>query len=404
MLGVFEVIGSAILAGYFSGKLFNRLKIPAVAAYVLIGIILGKSVLNVFHDDILNAVGMVSDIALAIIAFIIGSELKFSQLRKFGKQIFFIVILESLTAFALVLLAVQYFFHYWPLSLLLGAIAAATAPAATVMVIRELRASGIFTKTLLVVVAIDDAIALVIYGFASAIARSLLNHTAVFSITNIFFNSLAEIGGAVLLGIFCGILTSLTLRKLNRLENIYVITAGVLFLITGLAGHLGVSALLANMAFGVYVANFSPIAGRKVFEFLDSLAPPIFIAFFVTAGAHLRIKLLLSVLPLAMVYLLARIIGKVLGGYTGALISGAEPKVRKYIGFGLISQVGVAIGLALVVTREFYPLAAEGKYLANVVINVLLGTTIITEIIGPIMTRTALIRTGEAMAKDKKVN
>lgn len=404
MLGVLEVVGIAILAGYFSGKLFNRFKVPAVAGYVLIGIILGQSGLNIFRDEMLTAVGLVSDIALAIIAFIIGSELKFSQLKKFGKQVFFIVVLESLAAFALVTFVVQYFFHYWPLALLLGAISAATAPAATVMVIREMRASGLFTRTLLVVVAIDDAIALMIYGFASAIARSMLNHSAVFSIKNLFLNSFVEIGGAVLLGILFGTFTVLTLRKLNRLENIYVVTAGVLFIITGIADQFGVSALLANMSFGIYVANFSPIAGRKAFEFLDSVAPPIFIAFFVTAGAHLRIKLLLSVLPLAMVYLLARIIGKVLGGYTGALISGAEPKVRKYIGFGLISQVGVAIGLALVVTREFYPLAAEGKYLANVVINVLLGTTIITEIIGPIMTRTALIRTGEAMVKDKKVD
>lgn len=403
MLGVFEVIGIAILAGYFSGKLFNRFKIPAVAAYVLIGIILGKSVLNIFHEDILSAVGMVSDIALAIIAFIIGSGLKFSQLKKFGKQIFFIVIFESLMAFVLVTFAVQYFFHYWPLALLLGAISAATAPAATVMVIREMRASGTFTKTLLAVVAIDDAIALVLYGFASAIARSLLNHTAVFSWSNIFFKSLTEIGGAILLGILFGILTSLILRKLKRLESIYIITAGVLFLITGLAGHLGVSALLANMAFGIYIANFAPIAGRKVFNFLDNIAPPVFIAFFVIAGAHLRINLLLSVLPLALVYLVARIIGKVAGGYTGALISGAETKVRKYIGFGLISQVGVAIGLALVVTREFYPLAGEGRYLGNIVINVLLGTTIITEIVGPIMTRLALIRTGEAMVKKKNI-
>ncbi|MFH1428519.1 MAG: cation:proton antiporter, partial [Candidatus Margulisiibacteriota bacterium] len=275
------------------------------------------------------------------------------------------------------------------------AISSATAPAATVMVIQEMRASGNFTKTLLAIVAIDDGIALIIYGFASAISRALLSTKEVFSISHIMLTSITELGGSVIIGIIAGALTSQTVRRLYQREHILIVSMGALFVIIGLAEKLHISALLTCMSFGIYLTNFCPIASRKIFDTIKNVTPPIFIAFFVTAGAHLRIDLIPSIWGLGVVYMLARVFGKISGASLGAMISNADTMIKKYIGFGLLSQVGVAIGLALVVNSEFSGLGTEGQHIATVVINVLLTTTIFMEIIGPIMTRMALLKAGE---------
>jgi len=396
MLDTLEIIGIAILMGFIFGKIFNYFKIPAVAGYVVVGVLLGQSVSNIFHADMLDAVNIVSDIALSIIAIVIGSELKWSKLKKMGKQVFFIVSFEAIFAFLLVLFAVQYFSHYWPLALLLGSIASATAPAATVMVIRELKAKGILTDTLLAVVAIDDAISLIIFGFASALAKSLLGMGYLLSVSNILMQASIEIGGAVVFGIIAGIVISIFSRFAKNSEGLLIIVLGVMFTLSGLSIQFGFSALLANMTLGIYLTNLLPIITKKVLELINSVSTPLFIAFFVTAGAHLRVDILTSIWLLGLIYFFARAIGKISGAFFGATISNADIKLRKYVGFGLLSQVGVAIGLALVVNREFGAISAEGKHLALIVVNALLGTTIITEIVGPIMTKFAITKSGEA--------
>ncbi|MBU0580583.1 MAG: cation:proton antiporter [Candidatus Margulisbacteria bacterium] len=396
MLDSLEVIGIAILIGFIAGRFIVKIKIPAVAGYVIIGVVLGQSVLNIFHETMLEQVGVISDIALGFIAFIIGGELRWHHLRQLGKSIAFIVILESLGAFFLVTTLIQVFFHNWPLALVLGAVSAATAPAATVMVIREMKADGIFTRTLLSVVAIDDGIGLILYVIASSISRTIISNNITFSVKAIAFSALADIGSAIAIGLLAGFLIAPAVRRFHRTENILVVTIGALFIITGLADQLNISALLTNMAFGIYMTNFCPISSRKVFTVVKDVTPPIFIAFFVTAGAHLYIKLISKIWFMGLIYLLARIAGKIIGASIGANMAKANENIRKYIGFGLVSQVGVAIGLALVVGREFTPLGLTGKYIAQVTINLLLATTIFTEIIGPIMTRFALIKTGEA--------
>lgn len=396
MLDSLEVVGIAILAGFFVAKLIFKLKIPSVAAYVLIGVLLGQSVLGIFTADIINHVGVINDIALGLIAFIIGGELRWKQLKQLGRPIFFIVVLEAFGAFGLVTFFIQLIFKQWELSLMLGAIAAATAPAATVMVIREMRAEGKFTQTLLSVVAIDDGIALLIYSFASAIAKSLIVQTTHFSIKGIFISAFSEIIFSITLGVVAGYILSFLIRIFNNRKESYIITIGTLFIVVGLANQLGYSSLLANLSLGIVLVNNLPNFSRRIFSLLDDLTPPIFIAFFVTAGAHLRIDLIPQIWGIAIIYTLARITGKLSGASLGATISKADSNIKKYIGFGLISQVGVAIGLALVVSREFASLNEAGKHLSNIIINLLLTTTIFTEIVGPILTRFALIKSGEA--------
>lgn len=390
------IVGFAILIGYITGKFIGRFKVPAVAGYVIIGVILGQSMLNIFDREILARLTLVSDLALGLIAITIGGELRWGHLKKLSRSLFPIVILEATGALILVTMTIQLIFHDWTLSLLLGAISSATAPAATYVVIREARASGIFTSTLLAIVAIDDAFALIIYGFASAISKSMLTAFDIDSIKAIVLMSTREILGAMLLGVTAGILVGPWLRKIRTRESVFTVISGVILVVIGLSNQLHLSSLLANMALGVMITNIAPISSKRAFETIGTLSPPIFTAFFVIAGAYLRIDLLPSLGLLGVVYLFARVTGKISGASIGAVIVNAPSAVKKYIGFGLISQVGVAIGLSLVVAKEFMPLGEAGKNLAVNVINILLATTVITEIVGPILTKYALVKAGEA--------
>ncbi len=396
MTDLLEIVGFAILMGFLGGRVVNKFKIPAVAGYVIIGIVLGQSVINLFHKEVLDKLGMISDLALGFIALKIGGELKWGHLKRIGPTVFPIVILESLGAMILVTTMIQLLFHQWHLSLILGSISAATAPAATVVVIQESKAKGNFTSTLLAIVAIDDALALIIYGFASAIAKALISTNEVFSIAGVLEMSLTEIGGAILLGSLAGFILTPWLKKMASKEAIFSVTVGMALFITGVSNHFHFSSLLSNMVFGIVLTNTAPISSRKIFNAVDILTPPIFIAFFVIGGAHLRVDLLPSLGLLGFVYLITRIIGKIGGASAGAHLAKAPEAVKKYIGYGLLSQVGIAIGLSLVVAKEFSPLGPEGKAVALNVINILLATTIVTEIIGPILTKYALVKSGDA--------
>lgn len=395
------VVGVSILMGYLFGKLigsFNigNFKIPAVAGYVIIGIIFGQSVMNIFTREMLDKLGIVSDIALGLIAITIGGELKWDHLKKLSKSLFPIVLLESFGAMILVTTSLQLFFGNWPLSLVLGSISAATAPAATVAVIQESRAAGTFTSTLLALVAVDDAIALILYGLASAVAKAMLSTAHVISFSHVFIASATEIGGAFVMGIAGGLAIGPWLKRIHFPEVQFSLTVGMMFLIISLSNQYHFSALLANMAFGVMLTNIAPFTSKRVFERIAMMSLPVFTAFFVIGGAHLRVDLLPSLGFMGAVYLIARMSGKLGGASLGAVAVNAPPVVKKYIGFGLLSQVGVAIGLSLVVAKEFTPLGEEGKELAVTIINILLATTVITEIIGPMLTRYALVKAGES--------
>lgn len=394
------VVGVSILMGYLVGKLigsFNvgNFKIPAVAGYVIIGIIFGQSVMNLFSHEMLDKLGIVSDIALGLIAVTIGGELKWDHLKKLSKSLFPIVLLEAFGAMILVTTALQLIFHNWPLSLVLGSISAATAPAATVAVIQESRASGAFTSTLLALVAIDDAIALILYGLASAVAKALLAPTHALSFSHVFIMSATEIGGAFIMGIFGGLAIGPWLKRIYSPDAQFSLTVGMMFLIISLSSQYHFSALLANMTFGVVLTNIAPFTSKRVFERISMMTLPVFTAFFVIGGAHLRADLLPSLGIMGLIYLLARMGGKITGASLGAVAVNAPTVVKKYIGFGLLSQVGVAIGLSLVVAKEFTPLGEEGKSLAVTIINILLATTVVTEIVGPMLTRYALLKAGE---------
>jgi len=419
-LNGFFSLGLAAIAGVTVGMLMNKIKVPAVAGYVLVGFILGESILGVFQGPQFNflSVDVLTPLALSFIAFSVGSQLQVDSLRRLGKAITVISICEASGAFILVLISSYLIlphvmkngnqYQYISIALVLAAVASATAPAATLMVLNETRAKGDLTKTLIAVVAIDDAIALILYGFSSAMAKAFLTMQqaggAVSSTSGSFWSGilksmilipLKEITLAIGIGIAAGAILSFATTRIPDRTDLLIAAVGILLTTTGVALLLGLDELLSCMALGIVLTNVLPHASRKVFQMTDNIAPPIYCMFFVLAGAHLRIGLVRVIGVLGICYLVMRIAGKVLGAFVGARISHAPEVVQKYLGFGLLSQIGVAVGLAMIIQRDFqkFPIGAE---MSTWVINILLFTTIFTEVIGPICTKYAVIKAGEA--------
>ncbi|MBU0548272.1 MAG: cation:proton antiporter [Candidatus Omnitrophica bacterium] len=386
-------LGFILFAGLLSAKIIKKVRLPAVTAYLLLGILIGPSLLKLVPEGILEASGLISNIVLGIIAFGIGQNFSRYHLRRIGKSIIWISILEACGAWILVtsifyLLLRQPFY----VSLIFGAIASATAPAATVMVIREYRAKGNFTDTLLGVVAIDDAWCLIIFAISLAISQAIHAHMVATSfLVKVFLNSLLSIFGAFVLGAFIAMLFSIFYRFVRTQAELLILTLGLIFLNIGIAIWLHLSVLLANMFLGAILVNLN----RYSFKFFDSLKmidSPLFLLFFVLAGANLEVDILSSLSMVGLAYLIFRVAGKMLGASLGAKIANATTIVRKYIGFGLIPQAGVALGCALI-TKSDFPL------IGNMIFTTIVATTVIYELIGPLCTKYALRKAGDIIIK-----
>ncbi|ENK1242763.1 cation:proton antiporter [Clostridium sporogenes] len=382
-------VGIALIVGVLFGKIMNRFKIPAVAGYIIAGLVLGVSGFNLENSIMIEKLSFIGDFALGIIAFNIGSELEVSVIKKLGKPIFIIAFFEATLAFAAVTIITLILGEKIYTALILGAVASATAPAATVMVLKEMKAKGPLTTTLLGVVAVDDAICLMIYSVASSLAKVFIANKSI-SAYSIIVPPLVEIFFSLLAGFVLGAILIYILNKCSRDSEIQTLTLGAIIILTGLCIKFNLSSLLASMCLGITVANLSAHS-NEVFSTIENFASPVITAFFVLAGARLDIRMVPKIGILGICYLVFRMIGKVSGASLGAAISKAPETVRKYIGYGLFSQIGVAVGLAIIVSREF-----KGTGLDTKVLTILLATTIITEIIGPLSTKTAIIKAKEA--------
>lgn len=385
----FICIGIALVVGVLCGKMMNRFKVPAVAGYIIGGLLLGSSVLNIVSGEMIEKMSFLSDFALCIIAFNIGSELELSVIKQLGKSIFVIAFFEAMGAFLLVFGVSMLITNDPAVALILGSVSAATAPAATVMVLRELNAKGPLTSTLLGVVAVDDAICLIIFAMAASVAKVFVNHEVI-TIQKVLIYPIEEIVFSILAGAVIGMTITFIVRFAKGINEILPLVIGGLLILDGMATVYTLSPLLSAMAMGIIVANMSP-QKSKVFRMLEDFAPPIVAAFFVLAGARLDIRLIPQIGLLGVAYLVFRIVGKLAGASIGAALSKAPLVVKKYIGFGLLSQVGVAVGLAITVNREF-----PNSEIGPLVVTILLATTILTEIIGPIATKSAVMKSGEA--------
>ncbi|MGN9162228.1 cation:proton antiporter [Clostridium sulfidigenes] len=382
------VLGIVILAGIFLGLLVSYIKLPKVTGYLVAGIIIGPFVLKIVPTEAIHGLTVISEAALGFIAYSIGSSLNFKDLKKIGSGIIIIALFEALMAVVVVtLVMITVFKQPLAFSLSLGAIASATAPAATIMVLKQYRAKGPLVNTLIPVVAIDDAIAVIAFGIALSIAKALTNGTGALTVMSIM-NPFIEIIGSAVLGIILGFVLAFINRLSNSREQTMSMAIGVILLAIGLANKLHLSGLLTCMVMGGTISNITD-GKTKLLTVLDEFTNPIFIAFFTISGLELDMSVLKTVGIIGVGYVIARVIGKVLGAYLGAKIAKSEPIVQKYLGLTLVPQAGVAIGLALIVQNE---LPAYGTQIRTII----LAGTVIYELIGPLCTKIAIFKAGEA--------
>jgi len=393
-MNMFLIVGILLISGIIGAHLIHRAKLPSVVGWLLIGAILGPSVLRLLTAESLEVLGFISEMTLGLIGVIIGLEITFGTLARLGKGIISIILLESFAAFILVCVGVYLLTHNLPLSLLLGSLAPASAPAGTVSVLREYRAKGPLTKALLVTVGADDALAIVIYVFASSYSKILVSGESLHILT-LVGKPLLEIALAIGIGGALGWTVGFFLQKIRADGMLLPVSLGVVLICVGLSKTLHFSLILATVISGMVLVNSFPRVSRRVSGNLENFIQPLYVGFFVLAGAHLDLKLLFTLGALGAVYVLCRTGGLIGGARIGASIGKQPAVIRKYLGLGILSQAGVAVGLAYLIVKEFSPLGMEGKEIATLVITTIAATTILFEIIGPLCTKFAITRAGE---------
>ncbi len=373
----------------FSGFLMTRLTklahLPNVTGYILAGVLIGPCVLNLIPETVQNGMDFVTDVALAFIAFGVGKYFKLGRLRKNGRSVLILTVFESLIAALLVFLVMAFVFRLpIPFSLLLGAIGSATAPASTIMTIRQYKAKGQFVDILLQIVALDDAVALLAFSVCAAIAQAMeggggISPKAV--LLPILWNLLALAAGAL-----AGFLLHKLIGENRSSQHRLVLVTALLLSITGFCTALDISPLLACMVMGAVYINVS--GNKKVFKQVNGFTPPIQLLFFVLSGMRMDLTALKAAGLIGVVYFLVRIIGKYAGAWLGAMLGKASVPIRRYLGLALIPQAGVSIGLALLGQRI---LPAESGALLSTII---LSSGVLYEMIGPACAKAAIFLSG----------
>lgn len=383
-----------LFIGFALTRLTKLLRLPNVTAYILTGILIGPYCLNLIPDRVVDGMSFLPDIALAFIAFSTGEFFRFSVLKKNGGKVVVITVLESLLA-SVVVFAVTFFLLHLDLafSIVLSALAAATAPASTMMTIRQTGAKGDFVQTLLQVVALDDIVGLLAYSIAISVALASLSGAA-FSFGTVIKPILANIAVLVLGGFF-GLVMKWLMPKKRSTDNRLIISIATLFAFCGICALFDVSPLLGCMSMGTIYINVTD--DEKLFKQLNYFSPPLLLLFFVRSGLTFRLDALTDTsssvggVPLILVgvlYFLVRIFGKYVGAFLGALAVGKAKSVRNYLGLALIPQAGVAIGLAALGARTL------GGDAGAALETVILASSVLYELIGPACAKLALFLSG----------
>lgn len=388
---IFE-IAVILLAGLIFGRLGKFVKLPNVTGYLIAGLILGPCLLNIIPISMVDGFAVISDLALSFIAFSIGSQFSFSYFRKVGAAPIIIAITESFGAIILVTGALLLAGFDTKLSIMLGAIAAATAPAQTIMVVNQYGAKGPLTSMLLSVAAIDDAVALIGFGIATTIVK-MISSTDPVSVWS-FFMPLYQIAVSAALGIAIGLIMKLFFMWFKKPSNRICIITGLITLTYWLAGLVGGSTLLACMALGAMLVNSTHEAEAAV-KVANAFTPPIFIIFFVISGAGFDIDSLAAIGIIGLIYVFARVAGKMLGAWFGGRVTRQEKKISRYLGPTLMPQAGVALGLIVLASTLVPDYAPQLR-------TVILCSTFIYSIVGPSAAKWALGKGGEITIEKKK--
>jgi len=392
------ILGLILVTGYFAGRAANFLRLPRISGYIVTGLVFSPSISGIIsHQQINNLFIFTSEIALAFIAYSIGGSLLMSRIRGLGKEILWINLAEGSGAFTCTCFAVYVSGPFLsPLIsnngstfisvlLILGGISVATAPAATMAVIHELRAKGPLTTTLLGVVALDDALSIIIFSGSITIAGQLLCSNAGGSLV---MQGIMTIAGAISVGFVGGLIFRLFLNPSKRPETNLMLTLGAIFLVSGLSNHFSFSPLLANMVMGFVIVNKVKHAD-DLFHQMDIIEETFFCLFFTLAAAHFDTKVFATSALLGIVILVGRFIGKLGGTFIGGKISKASPQIYNNLGMALLPQAGLSLGL-IFLAEPILP-----TELFDILISSMLVATILNEIISPPLVKWAITKAGE---------
>ncbi len=416
-LDILAVVGVIVLGAFFVGQIFRRLNIPQVVGFIIAGTLLGPSFLGIVPHDLSDNLTFITELALGLIGFEMGQHLLFSELRKLGRSIIVIVIFQALGAFLLVFAGVYLITGSTPAALVLGAISMATAPAATVDVLTEYGAEGPMTTTLLAVIGIDDALTLLVFSIAAAMAEPLLTNGADIGLMDVLTGGgeisllemielpLFEIGGSIIVGMVFGFFLTTVMSHIHRSHDkgrrqhdAMAVSIAMIFIATGISRSIELSLILTTMVMGIVVVNRTPRNGRYIQFTIEQAGPVIYVLFFALVGAGLDIDALPAMGVLGLAYIVLRIIGKYGGAWIGGYLARTPAVIRDNLGLALLSQAGVAIGLALASSNRFSELGPKGEDLAILIVNVVTATTFVVQLIGPVLVKVAIQRAGECGA------
>lgn len=411
---IFLSLSIALLAGLLLSRLAKLVKLPAVTAYLISGVLIGPFVLGALNipgigiiSEQIEGFGLISDLALGFIAFSMGNEFRLSQLKKIGKQATVIGVLQALITTIVVdvaLIALHFAMPDTlsiPAAIVLASVATATAPAATLMVVKQYKAKGPVTDVLLPVVALDDAVGLVVFAISFGIARSI--GTAGVSPLAIILEPLLEIVLSLLLGFVMGLLFTLCERYFHSRSKRMAVSVTFVMLTVALSGlkfeigdiHIAFSSLLACMMLGTVFCNICEVS-EELMDRADRWTTPVLILFFVISGAELDLSVFAqwTVVVVGIVYIIARSLGKYYGANISARMTKSDPNIIKYLGITLLPQAGVALGMAI----KAIELGPDGA----IVRNITLFAVLIYEIVGPFLTKMALTKAGDIKEEGRK--
>ena len=377
------VLGALLLVGLLADEVGRRTRLPRVTLLVLFGAAAGPSGFDLLPEGIQDWYEFLASVALTMVAFLLGGSLSLGVLQTHGRQILIISTSAVVVTALIVGIGLMAVGATATLALLLAGIATATAPAATQDVVRQMRAKGPFTDTLMGIVAVDDALGLIVFSLLLLTAKAVAGDGGV----HIIGHGLWELGGAVAVGALVGLPAAFLTGRLQRGEPMQSEALGLVFLCAGLAIWLEVSFLLAGMIAGAIVVNLAKHHNRAFHE-IEHIEWPFMVLFFVLAGATLELDTLNEIGIVGIGYVVLRTLGRVLGGWMGGTIARSEHLHRRWIGLALIPQAGVALGMALVASSHF-------PELGSTLLTVAVGTTIVFELFGPILTQQALQKVGE---------
>lgn len=409
-------VSIALLAGLLMTRIFKPFKLPAVTAYLIAGVLIGPycigalGIANIGFDSMetVEKMSIISQMALGFIAFSIGSEFRVSDLKKIGKQAFVIGVFQAIAATIFVDLALLGVYLFMPGKismaqlLTLGAIATATAPAATLMVVRQFKAKGGLTKLLLPIVALDDAVGLIVFAVCFGIAKTLVSGQV--DLISIIVNPIIEIVCSLILGAVLGWILTQIEKLFNSNTNRLNMTIALVVLATALSSlkfeigqvHIGFSSLLVCMMLGTIFCNTCPLS-EDLMKASDKWTSPLFALFFVISGAELDLKVFteLAIVGIGFVYIVFRCLGKYSGTFISAKATKCDSQICKYLGITLFPQAGVALGMCATAMQ----LGEEG----NLIRNITLFAVLVYEIFGPLLTKWALTKSGDIQPMSDEV-